>query len=193
LRVQGYTVTSISPIFGQLVSFSFPKGFTTVFENTQGIKYIRESVLTGENVQQWSQMITVTGGKGLSAVPDLTPQRYAERVAGAFQAACPKSFSAYPFGNFKIDGFDAFAAIASCGANSSAGAGQSEAALLLVIKGASDFYSLQWAERGAPSATPIAIETAKWEQRLKQLMPVRLCPIVADEQPPYPSCSRSSH
>ena len=34
LREQGYSVKMISPIFSQLVMLSFPKGFKTVFENT---------------------------------------------------------------------------------------------------------------------------------------------------------------
>ncbi|MGD5622382.1 hypothetical protein QUU41_22540, partial [Xanthomonas citri pv. citri] len=35
----------ISPIFGQLVSFSMPSDFVAVFENTKGGHYIREAVL----------------------------------------------------------------------------------------------------------------------------------------------------
>ena len=41
-------ITVISPIFGQLVTFSLPASFVTVFENTNGPNYIREAVLKGE-------------------------------------------------------------------------------------------------------------------------------------------------
>jgi len=56
----------ISPIFGQLATFSMPSNFAVVFENTTGGHYIREAVLKGETPERWTQMITVTGEKGLT-------------------------------------------------------------------------------------------------------------------------------
>src|SRR5207253_3165822 len=58
--------TVISPIYGQLVRFSMPSNFAVVFENAKDGNYIREAVLKGETVQAWTQMITVTGAKGLA-------------------------------------------------------------------------------------------------------------------------------
>jgi hypothetical protein len=49
------------------------------------------------------------------------------------------------------------------------------------------YYTLQWAERG-PAAGKIAIDEAKWQARLRQLQPIRLCPILPGEHAPYPSC-----
>ncbi|MEI7430006.1 MAG: hypothetical protein WCL27_06080, partial [Betaproteobacteria bacterium] len=89
----GYSVKTISPIFGQLVSFSLPKGFMPVFEDTKGPSYIREAVLTGESVKKWSQMVTVTGAKGLASNPNMTPLGFANMVAGGFKKACPTSFN----------------------------------------------------------------------------------------------------
>ena len=56
----------ISPIFGQLVTFTMPSNFVAVFENTKGGHYMREAVLTGETPERWTQMITVTGEKGMT-------------------------------------------------------------------------------------------------------------------------------
>jgi hypothetical protein len=55
------------------------------------------------------------------------------------------------------------------------------------VKGSSDYYTLQWAERAAPVDRP-AVDDAKWPERLRLLQPIRLCPIVPGEAAPYPSC-----
>ena len=189
LRQQGYSVKTITPVFGQLVSFSFPKGFVPAFADAKGGQYIQESVLEGETVNKWSQMITVTGAKGLASNPNVTPARFAGGMAGGFKRICPDSYSATGIGEIKLDNHDAFVAVVSCGTASFSGEPYSESMLLIVIKGASDYYTIQWAERGAASKTPIAFDNAKWLERLKSLAPVRLCPIVPGERAPYPSCA----
>ena len=189
LRAQGYSVKVISPIFSQLVMFSLPKGFTTVFEDSNGQQYMREAVLEGETVERWSQMITVTGAKGLTATPKLTTQLFLERMASGFENACPDSFSAKALGATKISGRDAFMALAGCGTVSSGGDSHSEAALLIAIKGAADYYTIQWAERGPASAKPMAFNDASWTQRLDQLSPIKVCPLLPREAPLYPSCT----
>src|ERR1700712_2392354 len=84
----------ISPIFGQLVTFSMPQAFVVVGENTNGPSYIREAVLKGETASRWTQMLTVTGAKGLVANPKLTPETFAASIAGGFKSACPDTFGA---------------------------------------------------------------------------------------------------
>jgi hypothetical protein len=105
----------ISPIFSQLVMLSFPKGFKTVFEHTNGKQYTREAVLEGETVDQWTQMITVTGAKGLAANRNLTAQSFVERIASGFKGACPDTYSAEAVGAMKFSGRDAFVILAGCG------------------------------------------------------------------------------
>jgi len=188
-REQGYSVRSISPIFSQLVVFSLPKGFTTTaFESTKGSSYIRESVLPGESVEKWSQMVTVTGAKGLASNPNITPQIFAARMADGIKNVCPTSFAAVGLGAFKIGNYDAFAAITGCGIVQPIDKPYSETTLLIIIKGESDYYSIQWAERGASSPTPMKYDQEKWVGRLKTLAPFKLCPIVPGEPAPYPSC-----
>jgi hypothetical protein len=188
LRVKGYKVRIISPIFGQLVTFSFPKGFKTVFENTNGGRYIREAVLDGETADQWSQMITVTGAKGLAANPNLSPQSFIERIASGFKDACPDTFSGKVVATTKFSGRDAFVALSACGMMEADGAKYSESALLIGIKGSADYYTIQWAERERASSQPMAFDDSKWAERLKELNPIKLCRIVAGEAPLYPSC-----
>ena len=187
-RQQGYPVKSIAPIFSQLLVVPFPPGFKTAFENTNGSHYIREAVPEKENVDQWTQMITVTGLKDLALNPKVTPQSFAVNMAAGFQRACPTSFSGQEIGIGKISDRDAFVLVASCGTSPTTAGKTSEAAVIAVIKGSSDYYTVQWAERGAPSATPLAIDVGKWTEKFKQLNPIKLCPIVAGEAAPYPSC-----
>jgi hypothetical protein len=66
--------TVISPIYGQLVRFSMPSTFVPAFEKVNGPSYIREAVLKGETVKVWTQMITVTGAKGIASNPQATPE-----------------------------------------------------------------------------------------------------------------------
>jgi len=191
LRQQGYSVRTITPIFSQLVTFSFPKGFVPAFENAKGGQYIQESVLEGESVKKWSQMITITGAKGLASNPNVTPARFAGGMAGGFKRACPDSYTATGLGEIKFGNHDGFVAVVSCGVANPVGESYSESMLLIVIKGESDYYTIQWAERGETSKTPIKFDNAKWGDRLKKLTPIKLCPIVAGEQAPYPSCASS--
>ena len=177
----------ISPIFGQLVTFSMPSAFVVVGENTNGPSYIREAVLKGETASRWTQMITITGAKGLVANPKLTPETFAASIAGGFKSACPDTFVAKGVGPAKIGDQDAYVALASCGSVEAAPDQHSETALVVAVKGSADYYTLQWAERTPASGKPV-IDEAKWLERLRQLQPIRLCPIVPGEAAPYPSC-----
>ena len=187
-RQQGYTVQAISPIFSQLVMMSFPKGFKTVSQDTKGNNYIREAVLEGETLDQWSEMITVTGAKGLAANPNLSAQSFVERIAGGFKRACPDTFSAKGLGALKISGQDAYIALAGCGTVQLRANKHGESALLIGIKGSADYYSIQWAERGPASSQPLVQDEAKWQDRFKKLNPIKVCPRVPGEAAPYPSC-----
>lgn len=183
-------VGTIMPIFAQLVRSSLPKGFqiAPVYEKAVSGRYTRELVLDGENADAWSQMITISGAKDLAMNPEATPAKVTNNIAGGYKKACPDSFSASVYPPATIDGREAFAAIVSCGTSPLTRGLNSESALIVVVKGERDYYTFKWSERSAPSNTPIAIDVAKWSDRFKLIMPVRLCPIVPGEQAPYPSC-----
>jgi hypothetical protein len=185
-------LTVISPIFGQLLAFSQPANFVPASENAGAGNYIRESVLKGETVKRWTQMITVTGAKGLAAKTEMSPALLAGYIADGFRKACPDTFSAMSLGESEIAGHQGFAAVASCGTVSEAGTTRSEVALILAIKGESDYYTIQWAQRAPASRQVLAIDRAGWMKRLAQLSPIRLCAIVPGEKAPYPSCVRGS-
>jgi hypothetical protein len=181
----------ISPIFGQLVTFSMPLAFVAVGEQTEGPSYIREAVLKGESAERWTQMITVTGAKGAAANAGVSPESVAASIAGGFKSACPDTFAAKGLGLAKLGDREAFAAVASCGSVISSADKHSETALVIAFKGSADYYTLQWAERSPALGKPV-IDEAKWLARLQQLQPIRLCPIVPNEPATYPSCVSKS-
>jgi hypothetical protein len=180
--------TVISPIYGQLVRYSMPSTFMTASENTNGGSYIREAVLKGETVKAWTQMITVTGAKGLAGNPQNTPEGFAVSIAAGFKRACPDTFAVKPFGPTKFGDQNAFVAVASCGRVETSADKHGETALIVAVKGSTDYYTIQWAERAPSSADKPAIDDAKWQERLSKLKPIRFCPIVPGERAPYPSC-----
>jgi TPR repeat protein/S1-C subfamily serine protease len=181
----------IAPVYGQLLSFSFPRGLKPAYEKVNGPSYIQESVLEGETVDQWTQMITVTGAKGLASNPNLSPRKFAQNMADGYHSRCPNSFNSASVFDGKIGGYEGFAVVLSCG-TSPLTVGKSESVLLNVIKGDSDYYTVQWAERAEASSTPIAIDTTRWLERFKRLEPIKLCQIVPGEAAPYPSCLESN-
>jgi hypothetical protein len=182
-------VSAISPIFAQLVKFSYPNGFKVVSEKTKGIQYIRESVLEGETVDNWTQMISVTGAKGLAAKPNATPQKLVELVTGGFKQACADTFSVKGLGSLKIDGADAFVALVGCGTIQTSKSQHGETALVIAIKGSEDYYTIQWAERQEAARQPLELNESKWFDRFKELAPIKLCAAVPGEPAPYPSCA----
>jgi hypothetical protein len=180
--------TLASPIFGQLVMFTLPTGFVTISEQSSLDRYIRKAALKGETVDKWSQMITVTGARGLATKPEMSAQYFAAQIAAGFQKSCPATFSVKPLGQTSIGGQDSFIAVASCGKLDASPDKHAETTLVIAIKEASDVYTIQWTERTPANAENLTIDEAKWKDRLDQLAPIRLCEIKPGEKPPYPSC-----
>jgi hypothetical protein len=149
--------------------------------------YIREAVPQGETVNGWTQMITVTGSRGLVSAAGFSPQKLAAAIGLGFKKACPESFALKDFGAAKFGDRDGYMAVASCGKVNASADGHSETALIIAVQGATDAYTIQWAEH-TPTLKAPGVNEAVWRQRLRELMPIRLCAIVPDEAAPYPSC-----
>jgi hypothetical protein len=184
---QGYKAFSVTPVFRQLVAFGHPNEFRPAFENATPTFYIQESVLKGESVENWTQMITLTGTKGGTAEQPNWAVAFIQGTAGGFQRSCPDTFVAKALGKVNVGGYEGFIALMGCGAVKS-GAPRSEVAFVISVKGASDLYTIQWAERGAPLQQAPVLDEPKWKSRFQQLLPIRICDPVPNEAAPYPSC-----
>jgi hypothetical protein len=178
------TFTVISPIYGQLVRFSMPSNFVVAYENAKGGNYIREAVPKGETVQAWTQMITVTGAKGLAGNRQVTPESFAVSIAAGFKQACPDTFDANPLGATRFGDRDGFVAVAGCGRVANSADKHSETVLIIAVRGSADVYTIQWAERATGAAKP-ATDDGKWKDRLSKLNPIMFCAIVPGEAAPY--------
>lgn len=177
-------VTLISPIYSQLVALPVPDPFVPGYEHAQGASYIMELAPKGESVEQWSQLITLTGAKGLAARASV--QDVAGQLAQGYAGACPDSFASKALPLPEVKGAKAaFAGYLSCGSYQ----GQSESMVVLVLQGAEEIYTVQWAAHGPESATPLAVDAEVWSPRLAALAKVRICDKVAGEAAPYPSCT----
>lgn len=175
----------VSPVYSQLVAILVPGGYTAGFEHEKDGSYILELVPPGEKVEAWTQLITVTGGRGMAG--QVSVKDMASNLAAGYQAACPTSFVAHKLPPPKVQGAQAvFAGYLGCGTVN----GQSEAMVFVVLQGKSDLYTLQWAAHGPAVDHPVEPDAAIWRPRADALGLARLCDKVAGEQPPYPSCTQ---
>jgi len=181
----GKTISNIMPIFSEIVRSPCPDGFHPVYQKTNGGFYIFEMVLKGETVDEWTQMITVTGTQGNAENQNDTARSRLDPKANVFRNACPDTFAAKPLGPTTISGHPAFVAWISCGSATRGGSAHSESALIVSIKGTKDYYTIQWAESGPASNHPLTYDEAKWGDRLEKMNPMQICPV---EPAPYPNC-----
>lgn len=178
----------IEPVLGQLVGFTLPAKFEMQKADSSADQYFRGAFPKGETTANWSQMITISGAKDAAAGGKKSAQQIAANISSSIQKQCSDTFSVKPLGPTKIDGQDAFVAITSCG---KVGPDKhSETALMVTITAPKAIYTVQWAERTPANAENLTIDEAKWKGRLKQMVPFRVCPIVAGEKAPYPSCTK---
>lgn len=189
-RGQGYSVTSITPVFSQLVAFSLPASFITVSENAQDGIYMREAIPKGETVNNWTQMLTLSGFKGLAKNPKLDLVTFSNLYMEQMVKKCSPNASGGKVTNLKVGEHDALIYFVSCANVNYLGAAHSEQTLFLSIKGESDYYMILLAERGAPQESIPVFERDKWANRFNQIKPIRLCPRALGESPPYPSCAK---
>jgi hypothetical protein len=188
LRDKGYTASTVTPVFSQLVAMSYPRDFAIAFESAKGADYIQNHVLKGETVEKWTQMISLTGIKGEAADPRHTPAAVLQVIANAgFRDKCPDSFVWKALGKMDVSGHEGYVALLGCG-TFPAETPYSEIAIIIAARGAKDIYTIQWAERGAATRQPPVLDESRWKARFQQLLPIRICDRVPGEAPPYPSC-----
>ena len=143
---------------------------------------------TGESGDNWSEMITMTGAKDAEGESQTTLDAAAETLAVHFQQACGDTFGSQSLGPGTIDGHQALLVFLGCGTVAAAQGRVSETAIIIFIKGASGYYSLQWAERKPVENSRPVFDATLWNARNADLSPIRVCERVEGEEPPYPSC-----
>ena len=181
LPANAQEVTATARVYDRIAAFALPEGFVGAYENEGGGSYLLEFVPQGESVEGWSEMITLSGAKGL-AVQMPAPLDVAAAIGAGFRESCPESYRGSDEGVQQVAGGDAaHLVLFSCGA---AGA-ETESALILVVISGEDVFTLQWAERGAA----VPPDPDIWLPRFDTVLSLRLCPVIEGEEPPYPSCN----
>jgi hypothetical protein len=168
-----------SAVFHQMVAFSLPSEFKAVrpfFEKNKRSFYTSEHVPAGETAERWTQMITLSGTRDLALNAAVTVREAITPLATGFQRHCPETFTSTELGAQNVTGAQAAAAVVvGCGRVQSGSEGHSETALILAIKGSSDYYTLQWVRRGAPANSAPSLDAAYWTKQLERLQPIKLC------------------
>ncbi len=177
----------VTPLYSQFLVLNYPANFMQVHEDAVAKTYIQEHVLAGETVHDWSQMLTIRADQDLALNLGVTPEKIALSVAEAMYASCPDTFSGLDLGGVEIDGREAYLNVVGCGTVSKAKP-YSEVTLFVVIKGAREYYVLQWAERGEASSSRPTYDSEKWVDRFAALNPVKICDSMPDKQEPVLEC-----
>ena len=157
--------TNVVKIYSQVLKYKIP----SIFLNDAAVRQQDDSqfllvmVPRGETVERWTQMITLTGFAGGIKKKLANNELLVNSIGSGFQKACPNSF------NYKLMSHSPkmSAVVFSCGDFS----GHSETTLIIGMDGREDVYSIQWAERGKKSSTPLNIDQGKWQTRLQLLDP----------------------
>ncbi len=183
LAAQAQEQTFVRTVFAQKLDLTIPARFALGYETEEAGYHLSELVPEGQSVDAWGQMISLTGRQGMASRMTLIDE--ANRLAGNYQGACPESFASQPLPAPAIAGATgSFAAYLGCGDVG----GQSEAMVFVVIGGAEEVYTVQWAERGLGLEATLTPNMAVWNERLRALAATRLCDAVAGEEAPYSPC-----
>lgn len=182
--VQAQDMTGVVPIYSSILVHPVPQGFVSAYEEDKDGTYTLALVPEGESVEDWQQLITISGLRDLTQkVPSV--QDFASSIGQSFQSACPDTFIAWDEGAVQVTGASsAYLVVFACG---DAG-GRSEMATVLVAAGPKDVYSLQWAERGPVLADKPQMDLTIWKPRAEKMLTMKICDNIG-EAPPYPSCT----
>lgn len=189
LQAEGPT-RATAPIYGGVVVFAVPPGFEAAHEAEDNGAYILELVPGGQSVEDWDEMLTLTGigsaveDSGMTA-KDLVDWGL-QQLGDGYQAGCARPIISEVFNDAPPKGAED-AALAHFGCPELRQTGLSEQALLWVAVGQGNLYTLQWAERGPPQDR-MAFDPPQWFDRFDLLSRLSLCAPLPDEQAPYPSC-----
>lgn len=182
---QAQDMTGIAPIYSSILAYPIAEGFVSAYEVEKDGFYLSEFIPEGQTLEEWQQMITVTGYRGLTAKGG-SPMDHAMVIGQSFQSACPDTFIAWDEGEVQVSGAQsAHLTVFACGDTG----GRSEMATVLVVVGPQDVYSLQWAERGPALSDMPQMDLSIWKPRAEKLLTMKICDIVDGEAPPYPSCT----
>jgi hypothetical protein len=181
---------AITPVFSQRIVHGLPDHWRAAAENDERDTYGIEFVPENQTAQNWHDMISLRGFRGLAKNPNATPKGLLAQVAGELRKTCGEKAIALSLSAIKVDGNDAHGAIMGCAgppAEAAAGApadakALGEVALYVAIRSNEDFFILQRSIRTEAFAKADApINAANAFRYFQELQPIKLCPRDAPE------------
>lgn len=180
---------TVIPLHGQLLVFQQPAGFELLGEQQQGALYLREALPAGEDRSNWTQMLTVLVHRGSPDGLEASPGALVRGLAAAYQQACPRSFATRALADAALpEGHPLYAAVLGCGSLGEGAQRRAEQVLVVTIKRAEVYFTLQWAQRGQAQERAPQLPMEQWAARFQQLAPLKVCDRLPGERAPYPSC-----
>lgn len=172
-------MTSSTVIFDQKIEHNVPHGWKPVFENAGPAHYILEFTPENQTKENWTEMFTVQGFKGLAERAE--PEVLLGLTGKMHKDFCNNNVVFIILENEKIRGFPAKSAIIGCtgvSKNNPVGLkeGMSEVAHYTAVKGKQDMYLFHKAVRGGNlvrKALPINRTNAK--TFIEDFKPFKLC------------------
>jgi len=161
------SMQSVVRVYNQTVYFVIPETLWPPYSERQdsGVSFLLEIVPKGQTLDVWSEMITVSGAKNVATLPHVTKENFSSFMIEGFRNACPTTFSLLMLKEESNETKQTF--VVSCGNIS----GKSETALIQVIRGTKDFYTIQWAFRGKQSKIPLDLKEQEWMEKINTLNP----------------------
>lgn len=179
----------VIPLHGQLLVFQQPAGFVLLGEQQQGGLYLREALPEGEDRGNWTQMLTVLVHLGSPDGLEASPGALVRGLAAAYEQACPRSFATRTLADAALpEGHPLHAAVLGCGALGEGAQRRGEQVLMVSIKRAELYFTLQWTERSAAQERAPVLAMEQWAARFMQLAPLKVCDRLPGERAPYASC-----
>jgi len=166
------------PVYGAMLELGMPAGWNLAHEEATKAQYIAEFIPAGQRLDDWQDMITVQGFRGLGERPGLTRKIFLRRIAEGFNRTCPGQVLGFALGERQIDGRPATLALLGCaklGANFKQ-PWRSEYAVYMAVTAGPDLVLIQKARRGPglPVDRP-PLQGAELESFLAALQPIKLC------------------
>lgn len=166
------------PVYGAMLELGMPAGWKLAHEEATKAQYIAEFIPAGQRLDDWQDMITVQGFRGLGEHSGLTGKIFLRRIAEGFNRTCPGQVLGFGSSERQIDGRPAALALLGC-AKLSANFKQpwrSEYAVYIAVTAGPDLVLIQKARRGP--ALPLdrsPLQGAELESFLAPLQPIKLC------------------
>ncbi len=140
---------TLTPIYSQIITTSFPKGWKQAFEKENKGHYILEFVPKGDTLKAWNNMLTIQGFKGASS--KISGIDFLKRLASSHKNVCGDKAIFEILDEHQISGFKAQNAIIGCSSIKSHPTinekGKGEIAYYTSIEGKNDLYVIHKAIR----------------------------------------------